>query len=110
MLNVGATFFHEVNVNEVSQAKYAIGQDGGCGRNDLELQNIDHLSSVFRSELHRSTEYSCNPTDGQSDDDDAVLLMSLAISAPTWLSGLQEGVVQRSKYQQNCQESHQSNL
>ena len=45
---------HEVNVNEVSQAKYAIGQDGGCGRNDLELQNIDHLSSVFRSELQRS--------------------------------------------------------
>ena len=55
-------------------------------------------------------EYFCNPTDGdgESDDDDAVLLMSLAISAPTLLSGLREGVVQRSKYQRNCQESHRS--
>ena len=97
-------------MNEVSQAKYAIGQDGGCGRNDLELQNIDHLSSVFRSEHLTIQEYFCIPTDGQSDDDDAVLLMSLAISAPTWLSGLREGVVQRSKYQKNCQESHHCNL
>ena len=73
-------------MNEVSQAKYAIGHDGGCGRNDLELQN-EYEYSVW------NTEWSNESSRGRLEGDAALVSPHCPrCPAPVWLSGMGEGV------------------